>query len=69
MLLTWLLPLRRPTQVVEVECLLYDGTRVRAATLQAAPASLHSGERQALPSRRYLNLLKDGAACCLLQQV
>lgn len=35
---------------------------VRALTLQGAPAALHDARRGALPSRRYLSLLRAGAA-------
>ncbi|KAI8467962.1 MAG: hypothetical protein J3K34DRAFT_523335 [Monoraphidium minutum] len=63
-------------QVVEVECTPYrpgrrweggggGGARrpaLRAVTLQGAPASLHDSRRNALPSSRYLGLLKTGAA-------
>jgi hypothetical protein len=38
--------------------------RVRALTLQGAEASLHRGERGALPSARYLGLLREGAMPC-----
>lgn len=49
-------------QVVEVDCVLYDDTTVvKAATLQAAPASLHSEGRDVQPSARYLKLLQDGS--------
>ncbi|GBF90203.1 hypothetical protein Rsub_03336 [Raphidocelis subcapitata] len=58
-------------QVIEVELELYasggggggrGGGVVRALTLQGAEASLHSSGRRALPSRRYLDLLRSGAA-------
>jgi hypothetical protein len=62
-------------QVVEVDCIVYPrggpggnsggggatrGPALRAVTLQGAEASLHSHERRALPSERYLNLLREG---------
>ncbi|GIL90694.1 hypothetical protein Vretifemale_18472 [Volvox reticuliferus] len=48
-------------RVVEVEVTQYDGRRVRALTLEGQPPSLHSTARPVLPSRRYLELLRDGA--------
>ncbi|GFR44050.1 hypothetical protein Agub_g5210 [Astrephomene gubernaculifera] len=48
-------------RVVEVEVVLYDGRRTRALTLQGQPPSLHSPARPVAPSRRYLDLLREGA--------
>jgi hypothetical protein len=51
------------SQVVSVDCELYGGGgAVRALTLQAAAASLHTPARRVLPSARYLRLLRRGAA-------
>lgn len=48
-------------QVVEVDCVLYDNqTVIKALTLQAAEASLHSPTRPVSPSARYLRLLQEG---------
>ncbi len=56
------LPFVRRYRVVEVEVTLYDGRRVRALTLEGQQASLHSARRPVAPSRRYLNLLRDGGS-------
>ena len=57
-------------QVVSVQCKLYEGNEtVEALTLMAAPGSLSGAKRGAggsgvtgavRPSKRYLDLLKDG---------
>lgn len=47
--------------VVQVQCELYDGRVVTASTLQGRPPSLHNPSRHVAPSKRYVELLREGA--------